>query len=278
MKLVKEKSLNKTIPILACIVLFAIIAVIIILKLTGVFPSNKNERFIPAPTNYEFEETTVPAFPVEDVQVKETIPSKIDKKNEDEQSEEESTTIIKTYEYTQIPDLSTKISDYCNSLIKKDIGFTPIDDTNTKTELPSFDQTDGNVQLVLSANDTNNNFYSINLNWDTDKLKVILSKKEGILQTTEESNSMSLDDAVAYLYTLHPSVFNLTGNSMQEYLIITLDGIVFVGKTPCMRVNIYQLDDVTQTNKIAGKYIFSGSNNDLYQINPDNSIKQLNLA
>lgn len=302
MKFDKGKIDRKKAILIGIVFLVVIIALFIILSLTGVFSSKKANNLVDAPVNYEVEGISVPAFPVEeDVKVMETLPSKKDKKpkkdkkDEDESSEkedaesstseenntEETSTIIKTYTYNEISDLQTKISDYCNSLISKDIGFISVDDSNKQIDLPSFEALEGNVHLVLpvekDSEPESDSLFSLNINWNVDSLNIVLSNSNGTVEKTEESNSMSLDSALDFLYNLPPSVYNLSGDSMRDYIIITLDGLVYVGNTPCMRVNIYSLNEVTNTNEIVGRYLLSSSGQDLYQIELPNNIKTLKL-
>ena len=78
--------------------------------------------------------------------------------------------------------------------------------------------------------------------------------------------SMTMSEAVDFLYTLEPSVLGLSGTSMDTYRIYALDGAVMVNEQPCMRLSIYSREGPDQTNEVAGIYLLTRDAAHLYQL------------
>lgn len=90
-----------------------------------------------------------------------------------------------------------------------------------------------------------------------------------------DGDGLTLEEALEYVNSLHPSVLELEGDTMMEYRAYALDGAAMVNGSSCLRINIYYLGEIIPTNKLAGQYFISGDGQRLYRITDIGKVKEL---
>ncbi len=293
--------------IIIAIIFLVIIAVaaVVLLRLKGTGDdADKENPVISAPVVYQLDKkTSVVALPVGDgIEVREEKPKKEKQaadsgesaQGEDGQSasadqEEEgpAVTVSVTYHYEGFAGHIERIKNYCDLLMAEDFGFVPVDENVIKTKLPTFEKLAGNVCLVRpigSGNASNEgtdeggeseSLFMIQLQWNSDHFSAAVGQIEGGIVTPPEPKPMTLMEAVDYFHTLDPSVLGLSGETMDDYQVLALDGAVLVGTTPCLRMNVYKKDEKTGTNVIAGQYLFSNTGRELYWVGLGGEIQKI---
>ncbi len=195
--------------------------------------------------------------------------------------------VLVTYHYEGLADPLSRASLYCNLLVAEDFGFTPVDETMQVGELPTFEEPVGSVILARAigvdeaGNKVKNTLFYLEISWDETKCYVTVGQYTGrIRQPKQEVNTrppLTLQTAVDYFYSRHPSDFCLEGDSMAVYDVLPLDGAVLVGTTPCLRINVYAIDERTGTNVLAGQYLLADNGMTLSYVDTDGAIRELEI-
>lgn len=117
---------------------------------------------------------------------------------------------------------------------------------------------------------------TVELAWSEGTMVVTCDQAEGKVTSPAQGNinmtpgaSMSMSEAVDFLYELSPSVLGLSGDSMEGYRIYALDGAVLVNGQPCMRLNIYSREESDNSNNVAGIYLMSRDGQHLYLLDEE---------
>lgn len=126
---------------------------------------------------------------------------------------------------------------------------------------------------------------TVELSWSEGSMVVVCDQAEGKVTSPPRDQmsmtpgaSMSMSEAVDYLYTLEPSALGLSGTSMDSYRIYALDGAVMVNNQPCMRLSIYSREGPDQTNEVAGIYLLTRDGAHLYQLDESaGTVKEVKL-
>lgn len=194
-------------------------------------------------------------------------------------------TVAVTYHYEGLATPASRAALYCSLLAAEDFGFTPVDAEMMAAELPSFEEPAGSVHLVRpitedeSGAEVKNTMFSLQISWDEERCLVTVGRYAGrIRQPAPENNyrpPLTLTTAVDYFYSCHPSKLGLEGETMAVYDVLPLDGAVLIGTTPCLRINVYAVDERTGTNVLAGQYLLSDNGMTLYRIGPEGEIIKL---
>lgn len=104
----------------------------------------------------------------------------------------------------------------------------------------------------------------LRLVWDETSCTVTPAFLSGLeLTQPEPSDSLTIEEAVAFFQGLSPSRLNLSGSSMSDYEIYPGEGLVMVDNIPCIPVNLYFAAD----HSFAGSYLLSFDGSRLYQVN-----------
>lgn len=306
----KNLSPKKKILLLASAVVILAAIVIVVVFLLGrnktpdepVVEEVKELPIVEAPVTYQLEGLDeVLAFPVgESVTVRADIPEQ--EEESEEESEEEGTvedlaagtepeadplTVVGTYYYEAMTEPLSRVTLYCELLVKDDFGFTPVDETMMEAELPIFEELlSGKVHLVRpitvdeEGTEVKNTLFSLQISWTEEKCVITVGQLAGRIlhpqpETPPQRPPLTIASAVDYFYSCHPSELGLPGESMEGYEVLTLDGAVLVGTTPCLRINVYSTDERTGTNVIAGQYFLADSGFDLFYVDEQGEIKSL---
>lgn len=186
-------------------------------------------------------------------------------------------TVSVTYHYAGLPTPEKRIRGYCELLTAEDFGFIPIDEKIMATKLPDLEAPEGNVNLVHPVGEEGEeSLFSLQIAWQADgTFSVTVAQIAGGIVVPPAPQPITLEEAEDFFYNSDPAVFGLSGDSMEDYEIYALDGAVLVGTVPCLRMNVYEKDEVTGTNKIAGQYLLSNTGLQLYWVGNDGEIKEI---
>ena len=93
------------------------------------------------------------------------------------------------------------------------------------------------------------------------------------------AQALTFTSAVDKIKALPPSVLQLEGESMEGYRVYSRDGLVMINGQSCMRIDIYQRDERTGTNKAAGNYFISADGLRLYRFNDEaQTVQELSMT
>lgn len=211
------------------------------------------------------------------------------------------------YTYTGMTDAGAEASAYVTSL--KGEKFSVVDEEFVRCDAPDFTTPEGTVLLAKNLpkpatpasteTDKDGNpiepagpveepkdmVLTVELAWSPGTMVVICDQAEGQVTSppqperpTTPGASMTMAEAVDYLYTLEPSVLGLEGTSMEDYRVYAMDGAVLVDGQPCMRLNVYSRDDSVPINEVAGIYLMSRDGEHLYLLDEEaKKVKEIKL-
>lgn len=185
-------------------------------------------------------------------------------------------TLLVTYHYEGLADPLSRAALYCSLLTAEDFGFASVDEMMVVTELPSFEEPEGSVRLArtISVDEAGtavkNTLFYLQISWDEAKCYVTVGQYAGRIRQPKPESSyrppLTIQTAVDYFYSCHPSDLGLEGDSMAVYDVLPLDGAVLVGTEPCLRINVYSVDERTGTNVLAGEYLLADNGMKLYYV------------
>lgn len=186
---------------------------------------------------------------------------------------EEETAVV--YAYTGIAAPNEVVHAYVTS-IKETYSFSEIDDEFYLTDAPDYGKAEGTVRLAAEG-ESETTLRLLTIEWNEEGCTVTADTAEGAVS---ERLSLTLTEAVDYMYTITPQQLGLSGSqNIEDYEIYINDGIVLVEGKPCMRVNIYSKDNPEQTNDVAGRYLMTSDGAHLYRINDDTGkVEEVDLS
>lgn len=126
----------------------------------------------------------------------------------------------------------------------------------TQTPVPSQPPVEETPGMVLA----------VKMEWSKGQCVVTADQEEGEVTSRPPSQQgsagggMGQRAAKEYLESLEPAQLGLEGQSMDDYEVMVVDGIVLVNGEPCTKLNIYDKDYV-----FMGCYLVAHSGQDLYQ-------------
>lgn len=209
------------------------------------------------------------------------------------------------YTYTGMSDAGAEAEAYAASL--KEESFSVVDEEFVRTDAPDYAATEGTVLLAkniekaeapvstdapadapaspVPAEEEKDMVLTVELTWSDGTMVVVCDQAEGKVTSPPRSPisstpgaSMTMSEAVDYLYTLEPSALGLSGASMDAYRIYALDGAVMVNNQLCMRLSIYSREGPDQTNEVAGIYLLTRDAAHLYQLDEAaGTVKEIKL-
>lgn len=312
----KKKKLVLLLPVVAIVVAAG---VFFFLKGRGAEEEVELEP-IPTPLSYAFsEESNVPALPVigEDVVVyseviesvlpevteepspaeeEETPPAEGEEDPEgdakaEEEPEEPALTATR-YRYENVTDPKGLMSAYAGLLTQEAAGFSAVDKTFQRMDLPDFDGKEASegqeavpasksVLLARNSDGDDGLVYSLQLDWDETTCTVVVDTPEGRVHnppSEDQSGPVSAGLTVDGFRELDPSVLGLPGASMDEYTVYVQDGMLLVYGNTCVRISVYAQNANTGTNEVAGSYFLSADGQHVYRYDvADNSVEELEI-
>lgn len=316
----KKKKLVLLLPVVAIVVAAG---VFFFLKGRGAEEEVELEP-IPTPLSYAFSEVSnVPALPVigEDVVVySEVIESVLPEVTEEppeetppvdeektppaegeedpegdakaEEEPEEPALTATRYRYENVTDPKGLMSAYAGLLTQEAAGFSAVDKTFQRMDLPDFDGKEASegqeavpasksVLLARNSDGDDGLVYSLQLDWDETTCTVVVDTPEGRVHnppSEDQSGPVSAGLTVDGFRELDPSVLGLPGASMDEYTVYVQDGMLLVYGNTCVRISVYAQNANTGTNEVAGSYFLSADGQHVYRYDvADNSVEELEI-
>lgn len=214
--------------------------------------------------------------------------------------EDENVQVVKDpsviYFYEGLNSSNATASAYASQLRTED-GFFFVDEEFVKTDSTNFSTEEGTVLLAKdkTADESGDEgegedgtgtvqedrVVTLRIDWTEGACTVTVSEAAGKVTDPPpepEPVSMTLVDAVDYVNNLPPSVLGLSGESMNDYNIYAIDGIVWVDDVPSLRLRIYSSGSSGQDNDLAGSYLLSNDGLHLYRLNgAEGSVEELEL-
>lgn len=162
--------------------------------------------------------------------------------------------------------------------------FHPIDGVYYEMLSPDYTQRAGSVAFAKKMSWDGELFF-ISVDWTATGAEVVVSTDSGSIyippakkeeeESASSGGSLSIQDALNYLNSCNPADLGLAGNSMNDYKIYTLEGLVMVDSVPYRQFDVYSSANGT-SNTHVGSYLFS---NDGVVLEVDGSIvRPLNIA
>ena len=113
---------------------------------------------------------------------------------------------------------------------------------------------------------------AMRLDWEESRCTVTVELVPAALTVRPQESStipgfaqtLTFSSAVDKMKSLHPSVLELEGESMEDYRVYSKDGLVLINDQSCMRLDVYKLDEELGTNMAAGNYFLSADGLHLY--------------
>ena len=315
------KGKKKLIIIAAAVLLVAVAALVALKLLGGKGDEGKKEEdvtepeVIEAPMLYELGDLKLPALPVlnsDIVVTKEEVPGLVPAEEEqpvvletadpeksdegsDEKSDEESEEkpeekpaesappVANAFHYEGLGNAATVASAYTTLLTDPAVGFYPVDSTLQPAKLPEFDTDAGSVQLVMKAEEDEENedgfFYAFRVEWSKDVVTLIPEKVEGSLPDPPQPVEMTLSEATSYIRYRIPSLLGVSADDAKNYRIYMEDGKVLINGTPCLSFKICRENPQTGGNENSGDYYLSSDQRHIYRLNVEtNEVEEVDLS
>lgn len=314
------KGKKKLIIIAAAVLLVAVAALVALKLLGGKGDEGKKEEdvtepeVIEAPMLYELGDLKLPALPVlnsDIVVTKEEVPGLVPAEEEqpvvletadpekpdegsDEKSDEESEEkpeekpaesappVANAFHYEGLQNAATVASAYTTLLTDPAVGFYPVDSTLQPAKLPEFDTDAGSVQLVMKAEEDEEEdgfFYSFRVEWSKDVVTLIPEKVEGSLPDPPQPVEMTLSEATSYIRYRIPSLLGVSADDAKNYRIYMEDGKVLINGMPCLSFKICRENPQTGGNENSGDYYLSSDQRHIYRLNVEtNEVEEVDLS
>lgn len=252
-KLFKGASKKKKI-LLIVLILLLLAALVVVGR--SVVPTLQGERPQKLPESYFSGDLSVAALtPGEDLPEDEVWVCTVAEPEEGETAA--------VYTYTGIAAPGPAVKTYAASLVESS-GFSVVDDEFYLSEEPDYTAPEGVVRLAAASEEKEGTLRLLMIEWEEEGCTITADTVEGAIN---ERESLSLTEAVDYMYTMTPQQLGLSGDQkMADYQIYVSDGIVLVDGKPCMRVNIYSTNNPEKTNDVAGRYLMTSDGAHIYRI------------
>jgi len=192
-----------------------------------------------------------------------------------------STTV--TYSYTGLSSPGSAVQDYVSLMTGEENGFSVVDADFVISEEPKYGA-EGSVLLARSAAPAEGEedkdkdkddgetepeqaaklLQLLDISWDLNGCVIVTREAEG--EISQPPEGMTMHEAQEYLESLTPEMLGLEGESMDDYDVFTFDGTVIVDNRACVRMNVYSIDNVQQSNEFMGCYLMSLDGRHLYRL------------
>ena len=315
------KGKKKLIIIAAAVLLVAVAALVALKLLGGKGDEGKKEEdvtepeVIEAPMLYELGDLKLPALPVlnsDIIVTKEEVPGLVpaeeeqpvvldtadpekpdegsDKKSDEEPEEkpeekpaESAPPVANAFHYEGLGNAATVASAYTTLLTDPAVGFYPVDSTLQPAKLPEFDTDAGSVQLVMKAEEDEENedgfFYAFRVEWSKDVVTLIPEKVEGSLPDPPQPVEMTLSEATSYIRYRIPSLLGVSADDAKNYRIYMEDGKVLINGMPCLSFKICRENPQTGGNENSGDYYLSSDRRHIYRLDVEtNAVEEVDLS
>ena len=126
---------------------------------------------------------------------------------------------------------------------------------------PDF-STDSGELLLAKESQSGNGLFQVALSWNKTSCTVTPSYDQEAQFPSEESETMTMDEAVEYLRSLSPKTLGLSGSSMAEYNVFPEDSLVLLDGAPSLCMNVY----LRSTHQYEATYLLSGTGKEVYRL------------
>ncbi|MBQ4347949.1 MAG: hypothetical protein IJC39_05835 [Firmicutes bacterium] len=176
------------------------------------------------------------------------------------------------YTYTGMEASGESVEAYVNLMIAEEQAFLVVDEEYAEAELPDFTTAEGSV--LISRPSGEEELLLIKLDWSEETCIVTPS----VVEAPEEKTGFTHMEAADFVKGLHPSVLGLEGESMNEYHVYILNGLVLVNGAPCMWFEVHSSENNEQTNDPQGTYYMYRDGSRIYKLDRESStVKELEL-
>lgn len=197
----------------------------------------------------------------------------------DDSSAAVSAKTVVTYTYTGISSPGRAVNDYVSLMTGEENGFAVVDREFVMSDEPKYGE-QGSVLLAKSTaagegdsgaegedaqtEPPESRLMLLDISWDESGCVIVTSEAEG--EISQPPEPMTMHEAQEYLESLTPERLGLDGDSMDDYDVFAFDGTVSVDGRACVRMNVYSIDNVQQSNEFMGCYLMSLDGRHLYRL------------
>ena len=167
-----------------------------------------------------------------------------------------------TYVYSKLSNGGETAKEYTEAL-ESDYECTIATDSDT-SGAPDFTKSSGQALAAQELEDSDQLFL-LTIQWEDTSCSVTPSLADADAMPKEESQTITLEQAVRVLQTMSPSTLGLPGGSMANYLVYPQEGTVFLDKKPSLLMNVYSSDD----HQFQGSYLRTVPDMRVYALNRD---------
>jgi hypothetical protein len=170
-----------------------------------------------------------------------------------------------TYKYLGFTDPKEACAAYVAELTDEENLFTVVDEDLAQAEMPDLTTDEGQIILARTAAE-DGKLCVVRLDWTEETCTITLELDEKTEEQTEAEDQLNLTNVIDYMKTLTPAELGLEGDSMDEYQIYSLNGVVFADGYPCLHLRVCRADNPQQTNEIAGDFLVTGDKSHLFSL------------
>lgn len=164
-----------------------------------------------------------------------------------------------TYQYQDLSSGTEAVQTYLQDL-SDSYECTLLDESGQRVSTESISaKADGHV-VAARESATGQGLFELDVNWDETSCTVTPMLAVDAELPAEET--MTLEEAVAYLQSLPPKALGLDGESMSEYDIFAEDGIILLDDEVALCLNVYD----RQTHQHQASYLIAGSSYQIYRL------------
>lgn len=145
-----------------------------------------------------------------------------------------------SYIYSQLSNAGKVVEEYTGDL-EKDYNCVIAPGSDQEGAL-DFAADSGQVLAAEELEDSDQVFL-LTIQWDEGECTITPSLADKDILPQQEDQSITLEEAVALIKRTPLSVLGLSGNSIDEYIILPQEGTVFLEDQPCLLINIYQAEN-----------------------------------
>lgn len=137
------------------------------------------------------------------------------------------------------------------------------DPDNTPEPTPTPEPEPEPVRTVLT----------VRISWSEGKCVVTADEEEGMVTSPPPSSvpsaeSVTMRGAQERIEAMSPAELGLPGESMDEYEVISMDGVAMVDGIACIRVHVYTEETEIQGSEFMGSYLITIDGQHTYRVDP----------
>lgn len=212
-----------------------------------------------------------------------------------------------TYSYINLNDAGKAAETYVNQLTHAETPFSMVDEEFVRTtDKPNYEAEEGSVIMARNlpvpetpvesappeededpdASEESDSaaepeptpepvrmVLTVRIRWSEGKCVVTADEEEGTVtspppSSVPSSESVTMRGAQERLEGMTPEELGLPGESMDEYEVISMDGVAMVDGIACIRVHVYTEETGVQGSEFMGSYLMTIDGQHLYRVDP----------